>query len=181
MPTVHRLARADAEPAVGRECDAPCTRCKLELAHTIVAMVGLEVKRVRCKTCGSEHNYRSSREVAATKPRAERTPVPPESVTEHLQAAADRGPGKAKPGNAAQRRADAVTATRARMARIAWTKAMGDRDRSRAVRYAASVTIAPGQLVDHKNFGYGVVESVQDGKARLLFEDGWRVLVISRI
>lgn len=36
-----------------------CTRCKLELGHTIVAMVGTVPKRVMCNTCNGEHNYRS--------------------------------------------------------------------------------------------------------------------------
>ena len=33
---------------VGGEVDATCTRCKMELAHTILAMVGPKIIRVRC-------------------------------------------------------------------------------------------------------------------------------------
>jgi hypothetical protein len=43
---------------VGGDIDAFCTRCKMELGHTILAMMGQRPVRVRCNTCGGEHNYR---------------------------------------------------------------------------------------------------------------------------
>lgn len=43
---------------VGGEIDATCTRCKMTLAHTIIAMVGANPVRVKCNTCDGEHNYR---------------------------------------------------------------------------------------------------------------------------
>ena len=58
---------------VGGEVDASCTRCKMELAHTILAMVGQKVARVRCNTCGSDHVYRGTQTAsrsAAARPRA---------------------------------------------------------------------------------------------------------------
>lgn len=66
---------------VGGEVDASCTRCKMELAHTILAMVGPKIVRVRCNTCGSDHVYRGTQSrarSAAARPRAapaERTVV----------------------------------------------------------------------------------------------------------
>ncbi len=45
---------------VGGEVDAFCTRCKLNLAHTILAMVGAKIVRVRCNTCGGDHAFRST-------------------------------------------------------------------------------------------------------------------------
>jgi hypothetical protein len=66
---------------VGGEVDATCTRCRMELAHTILAMVGQKIARVRCNTCGSDHVYRgtqSSSRAAAARPRtapAEKTIV----------------------------------------------------------------------------------------------------------
>src|SRR5215831_15699747 len=44
---------------VAGEVDAFCTRCKLTLAHTILAMVGTKIARVRCNTCGGDHVYRA--------------------------------------------------------------------------------------------------------------------------
>lgn len=43
----------------GGEIDAWCTKCRMLLAHTIVAMVGSKPVRVQCNTCGGVHNYRS--------------------------------------------------------------------------------------------------------------------------
>jgi hypothetical protein len=45
---------------VGGDIDAFCTRCKMELGHTILAMVGSRPARVRCNTCQGEHNYRGT-------------------------------------------------------------------------------------------------------------------------
>jgi len=38
-----------------------CSRCKLSMDHSIVAMGGEEVLQVRCRTCNSEHKYRKNR------------------------------------------------------------------------------------------------------------------------
>ena len=59
---------------VGGEVDAPCTRCKLDLAHTILAMVGQRIVRVRCNTCQSDHAYRHPQ--GRTTPAAGRTRTP---------------------------------------------------------------------------------------------------------
>jgi hypothetical protein len=45
---------------VGGDIDAWCTKCKMTLGHTILAMVGTQAKRVRCNTCQGEHNYRGT-------------------------------------------------------------------------------------------------------------------------
>ncbi|HLM74940.1 MAG TPA: hypothetical protein VK459_19660, partial [Polyangiaceae bacterium] len=46
------------KPKTGGEIDAYCTKCRLDLLHRIIAMVGDSVKKVECKTCGSHHLYR---------------------------------------------------------------------------------------------------------------------------
>ncbi|GMT47266.1 MAG: hypothetical protein IEMM0007_0832 [bacterium] len=43
----------------GGNIEAWCTKCKLELSHTIVAMVANSPKRVKCNTCDSLHNFRA--------------------------------------------------------------------------------------------------------------------------
>jgi hypothetical protein len=45
---------------VGGDIDASCTRCKMTLGHTILAMVDGKPVRVRCNTCQGEHNYRGT-------------------------------------------------------------------------------------------------------------------------
>ncbi len=56
--SLHRLRKSDTVPAVGRDIDAWCTRCKLDLGHVITAMSGDTVVQVRCNTCGSVHRYK---------------------------------------------------------------------------------------------------------------------------
>jgi hypothetical protein len=52
---------------VGGDIDAMCTRCKMMLGHTILAMVGTRPARVRCNTCQGEHVYRASAASTAKK------------------------------------------------------------------------------------------------------------------
>ena len=46
---------------LGDTLDDYCSRCKRSMDHSVVSMVGDEVKKVRCRTCDSEHNYRHNR------------------------------------------------------------------------------------------------------------------------
>ncbi len=46
-------------PRVGGDIDAACTRCKMVLGHTILAMVGVKPAKVRCNTCQGEHKYKA--------------------------------------------------------------------------------------------------------------------------
>ena len=49
--------------STGENIASHCTKCKLILDHTIVAMVGETIAKVKCKTCGSSHKYRSAADV----------------------------------------------------------------------------------------------------------------------
>jgi DNA-directed RNA polymerase subunit RPC12/RpoP len=54
-----------AKLAVGSDIIYNCARCGLDLAHTILAMIGNEPARIRCNTCRSERNYRRKKTVDA--------------------------------------------------------------------------------------------------------------------
>ena len=43
---------------LGDVLDDYCTRCRLLTNHSVVAMVEEAVKKVRCRTCNHEHEYR---------------------------------------------------------------------------------------------------------------------------
>ncbi|MFV1975206.1 MAG: hypothetical protein ACC651_05620 [Candidatus Scalindua sp.] len=45
--------------SAGGYIEAWCTKCRLELGHTIVAMVANFPKRVKCNTCNAQHNFRT--------------------------------------------------------------------------------------------------------------------------
>ena len=66
-----------AELAVGHEIVSYCTKCKMDLGHTIMSMVKGKPARVVCRTCKSEHNFKAKKGVkdpnavkAPKKPRA---------------------------------------------------------------------------------------------------------------
>ncbi len=44
--------------SVGGDVNAWCTKCKLELTHSIIGMLDDLPKKVKCNTCGGRHNYR---------------------------------------------------------------------------------------------------------------------------
>ncbi len=64
--------------AVGSDVEAYCTKCKMVLAHTVIAMQGLKPRRVKCNTCNGEHNYRATKPLAKTakKPAKAKTGTP---------------------------------------------------------------------------------------------------------
>ncbi len=45
--------------SAGDNISSRCTKCKLNLDHTIVAMEGELVAKVKCRTCGSTHKFRN--------------------------------------------------------------------------------------------------------------------------
>ena len=47
------------EPKPGAEVDSYCTKCKMVLAHTILAVNKGKIARVRCNTCQGEHAYKA--------------------------------------------------------------------------------------------------------------------------
>lgn len=148
----HRLTKDDTKPAAGREIDAWCTRCKRELGHTITAMVGGAVVQVRCNTCAGVHKFRAP---AAEKAKARAKTVRAKST--------------------AKEKAVKVTAqVRKYQQRIA------DRNLEDATKYSPRLDPSVGDLIDHPNFGLGVVDAVSDDKAAILFADGKKMLVIGR-
>jgi ethanolamine ammonia-lyase large subunit len=134
----------------GKDVDTSCNRCKLTLAHVIVAMDGSRIVRVKCKTCGSEHAYK------------------------HVPATATRG-ATARKSTAAggQRKASGPAAL--------YERAIQGRDLSAGVRYRVTQAFAEGDVLDHVNFGLGVVTTeLSDNKIEVLFREGARVLVHRR-
>ena len=60
----------------GSEILYACSRCGLDLWHTVLAVVNQTPVRVRCNTCRSERNYRAPKpeRVLADRPRRELRP-----------------------------------------------------------------------------------------------------------
>jgi recombinational DNA repair protein (RecF pathway) len=46
---------------LGDYIDDHCSRCKRSTDHAVVAMMGEEVLKTRCRTCNNEHKYRHNK------------------------------------------------------------------------------------------------------------------------
>jgi hypothetical protein len=152
-------------PKTGGEIDAFCTKCKLDLTHRIIAMVGDAVKRVECKTCGSHHNYR--------RPKTERDArlAKLEKRAEERKAVASPGGG----GTKAERAARAEKHEREQTS--AWEHAIAGKPTSAFTGYRVSLSFNLGDLIRHPKFGDGVVARVIDQtKVEILFKDGPRTM-----
>lgn len=153
------------KPKTGGEIDAYCTKCKLDLTHRIIAMVGDAVKKVECKTCGSHHLYR--------KPRSEREA---EAAAAAKAGSAVRKPrAEGGPRTASERHAAAERAERERVS--SWERAIAGQPTSAFKPYNVKALLGAGELVRHPKFGDGVVARVIDrAKVEILFQDGPRTM-----
>jgi hypothetical protein len=141
----------------GSEIDSYCTRCRMDLGHRIVAMVGGAPKRVICLTCNSEHNYREPKTLKS-----------PSSVVLRTKKS------EAKP-TAGQRVTQKAKAEHERHETWA-TRALG-KPVDAFTKYGMDRHFREGELILHSKFGEGYVDAVLDGgKVSVMFRDGARTL-----
>ena len=69
-----------------------CTKCRLNLDHVIVAMDGVTIVKVKCKTCGGTHLFRDP--AIVRKPRSPRKKAAAETVAVLWQTCISRAKGK---------------------------------------------------------------------------------------
>lgn len=130
-------------PKVGADALSYCGKCKMELAHVIVSMVGNRPAKVVCKTCKSQHNYKGA--LSATR----------------------KSSGPAKPR---------VQKTTVRAAEY-WEQKMAQ-SKASTKPYNVKETFKVGDIVNHAQFGMGIVEEVRmGGKITVLFRTGDKILV----
>lgn len=65
------------ESMVGKDLDGWCNRCKLMLAHVVIALKNEKPYRVECKTCNNKHVHKPN-PPGTKKPRAKKPPKPTE-------------------------------------------------------------------------------------------------------
>jgi hypothetical protein len=122
-----------AELKVGGEVDAFCTRCKMVLAHTILAVWAEQIKKVRCNTCMGEHSFRSAQ--PGSKP------------------ARPRSSG-ASGGSAPKPAAEKALAS-------SYEALIAGKSRASARRYSPKEKFEVGELVEHPSFGLGVIAATR--------------------
>jgi hypothetical protein len=135
----------------GSDVDTLCTKCDLELAHVIVAVNAGKPVRVQCKTCHTVHAFRGGGGSSARKP-------PTKS----------NGTTRASSGR--------ISASAAQ-----YDDLMQGKDLSRAVRYKPADTFNASDVLDHREFGIGLVTRVlADQKLEVLFRAGVKILAHAR-
>jgi len=138
---------------VGGEVDAPCTRCKLTLAHTILAMVGTKIVRVRCNTCGGDHVYRAA-----------------PGTTDRLSSAR----------TATARATSAARAEKPEKVVISFEEQLAGKDVANAPKYSPKDTYQLDQVIQHPTFGLGLVTAVRGDKVDIAFKSETKTLVHGR-
>jgi hypothetical protein len=148
---------SSAKPApltVGKEIVCYCTRCKMDLGHTITSMVGGMPARVICRTCKSEHNYKSKKGV--------KEPGAASTVT--------RSAGT--PRAAREPKADKVVPVE-----LEWSKQINASNRA-IKQYAANEGFQTGDRLSHPTFGEGVVQKlIFPNKIEVLFRMDIKTLI----
>jgi len=156
------------KPKTGGEIDSWCTKCKLDLTHRIIAMVGDVVKKVECKTCGSHHLYRapkSERERA----KAAKAAARPEREPKSARTSSGGGSKASERASAASRAERDLVAT--------WEQAIAGQPATAFTPYRINLVLSAGELIRHSKFGDGVVYRVLDqAKVEILFKDGMRMM-----
>jgi hypothetical protein len=138
--------------AVGKELVSYCTRCKMDLGHTIMSMIGGMPSRVICRTCKSEHNFKAKKGV--------KDPGNPGAETS-VKTKTPRAP-----------KADKVIPVE-----LEWMKQINASPRP--VRpYAANEAFKLGDRVNHPTFGEGVVQKLlHPNKMEIIFRMDIKVLI----
>jgi len=130
----------------------------MNLNHIVIAVVGREIKRVQCLTCGGDHVYRA--------PKYERTKTKTES---RLRSPSKGGSGDTKVREAARAEGE-------------WSTFMKEMPQDTVpVSYRISDAYEADQYVEHPVFGTGrVLEIVGREKISVIFKSGRKVLLCNR-
>jgi len=149
---------------VGGECISYCTKCRMDLVHRIIAMVGGVPVKVECESCHSHHRYR--------RPMEERG-----ADTRRAAAASSTARSAASPSpRSASGRAAAAVAEEVERERL-WASRIAGKGTGDFVKYTPKGSFKEDDLVQHFKFGDGFVMRVIDsGKIEVLFRDGPRIL-----
>lgn len=173
----------EAKYEVSGEVTSYCTKCKTERLHIIVALEKSIPKRVQCKACQGEHNYRplklkkgsdktkkdaSSNEEAAKTPK--KSPAKKKAAAPKKSAAQKKF--EEKLANEKERREQLLAE---------WTEAKEKLGDEPARQYMMDDMYQVGEAIGHGKFGTGFVREIIDtNKMMVLFELGLKRMAQNR-
>lgn len=151
----------------GEDVEAWCTRCRMNLNHRVIAVVGNSIQRVHCLTCGGDHKYyppKGDRETQQSE--RKRTSSAPRSTS---------SPAAAKDRKSAER-----SSARAYSEWMTFMQQMPDGIIPRPYRISEAYKTA--EYIEHPEFGTGrVVDVLGAQRIEVIFKDGRKVMVCNRI
>jgi hypothetical protein len=201
--TFLQIDEKKSSSTVGKDVKAYCSRCKLNLSHTIISVTsGNKPDRVRCNTCKTERAFRApkkdidianGKEGGSMTDRDEEFDLDKMEVSKILLGDTDKKKSKAK--SKAKKSKDDSEPKLSAKANAALplsmqrgtpedvatyeTKLLQLKSQvANAKEYKASVRFSVGELISHKIFGIGYVVAESGlNKLEVLFKDGRKLLV----
>jgi hypothetical protein len=151
------MARGTIGP--GDDVEAWCTRCRMNLNHRIIAIVGDNIQRVQCLTCNGDHKYYP--------PKGQKT---------------ETGKRIVRVASSEKLRKPAPTRPTPEKALSEWNSFMRDLPNDGVPRrYNIFETYSAGEYIEHPTFGMGrVLEIMGAERIQVVFKDGRKVLVFNR-
>jgi len=143
----------------GDDVEAWCTRCRMNLNHRVIALVGKEIQRVHCLTCGGDHKYHPPKHAqTAERVQPERTRVSNADATEKTRKPKDKAPSR--PASE-------------------WNTVMKEMPPETSPRpYRTSESYGASEFIEHPVFGTGrVLEIVGSQRIQVIFREGRKILV----
>ena len=146
----------------GDDVEAWCTRCRMNLNHRVIAVVGSEIQKVHCLTCGGDHRYYPPKYAKPEKKEKRAIRVGSE---EKLRRSAERS---------AERSSERAISE--------WKTIMNDKQPDTITRpYLIAETYRTGEFIEHPTLGTGrVMDVLGSQRIQVIFREGRKVLVCNR-
>jgi len=145
----------------GDDVEAWCTRCRMNLNHRVIAVVGHTIQRVHCLTCGGDHKYYP--------PKHSRSEIQEKRVVKVVETARSQTPRKPVQKSASRAAGE-------------WTTIMKEMPETTIPRpYLASESYESGEFIMHSVFGAGrVLDILGSERIQVIFKEGRKVLVCNK-
>jgi hypothetical protein len=148
----------------GEDVEAWCTRCRMNLNHRVIAVVGQGIQRVHCLTCGGDHKYYPPKRTSTSeseRPKTRTVSAGPASSAARDRKGADRAAGKAY---------------------SEWATFMKDMPEGVVPRpYRTAESYKASEYIEHPEFGTGrVVDVLGAERIEVIFKVGRKVMVCNR-
>ena len=171
----------EAKYEVGGEATSYCTKCRIERLHIIVALEKSIPKRVQCKACQGEHNYRPLKRKKGSDKKK-----PPVASSKDAAAAPKKTPAKKKTPKktvAERKFEEKLAAEKEHREHLLaeWTEAKEKLADEPARQYMMDDMYQVGEAIEHAKFGTGFVSEIIDrNKMMVLFELGLKRMAQNR-